>query len=316
MRATMFVASSALFIGGVLSAPAPALASQAGASSDVLAQTTRVSVSSAGAQGNDISGRLSRPALSQNGSVVAFDSLASTLVAHDTNKKVDIFVRDRTTGKTTRVSVSSDGKQANGDSARPDVSGDGRFIAFDSAATNLVPGPDIDGTFDVFLYDRTTKTTSLVSQGLGGKPANGGSFGAAISRNGRYVAFTSDATNLTRQPASGGRDIYVRDLRTGHTALVSLKQDGTAAGGGSYGPAISANGRYVAFSSFASDIVPGDTNGVFDVFVRDRRAGTTTRVSVDSSGAEAEGGDSDDASHQRQRSTDRLQLRCDQPRRG
>jgi len=135
--------------------------------------------------------------------------------------------------------------------------------------------------------------TTLVSEALDGGTGNGQSFQPVISRDGRHVAFTSDATNLTPGPVSGGRDIFVRDLQTGRTRVVSrAAPDDHPVGGASNSPSISADGEYVAFASFASDVVPGDTNGRFDVFVRDRLLGQTTRVSVNSHGRQAVGGDS------------------------
>jgi Tol biopolymer transport system component len=244
-----------------------------------------VSVNSAEKVGNNISGRSARPVTSSHGTIVAFDSIASNLVGSDTNRSDDVFVRDIATGVTERVSVSSAGEQADGTSSRPDISGDGRFVAFDSTADNLVPG-DTHPSFDVFVRDRESATTTLVSEAFGGGPADGPSSSPVISRNGRFVAFTSDATNLTRKPSAGS--VFVRNLRTGHTTVASVLLDGSPASASA--PSLSANGRYVAFSSFVAGFVPGDTNGTFDVFVRDRRQHTTTRVSVDSGGAEASGG--------------------------
>jgi Tol biopolymer transport system component len=257
--------------------------------------TERVSVSSAGVQGNNISGRLSRPAVNADGQVVAFDSIATNLVKRDRNRSADIFVRDRSTGKTTLASVSTAGVQGNGDSARPDVSADGRYVAFDSTSTNLVDAPDHNGSFDVFVRDRETGTTTLVSQTPSGAAGNNDSFGPSISADGRFVAFNSDATDLTRQAVTGARDIFVRDMVTGKTHVVSIGQDGSPAGVGANSASISGNGRFVAFASFGSGLVDGDTNDAFDVFVRDRKLGTTTRVSVDSQGGEANGGSSSPA---------------------
>lgn len=157
----------------------------------------------------------------------------------------------------------------------------------DYGSLALVTG-DTNNASDVFVHDRVTQTTTLVSQTRSGGSGNGASFSPTISEDGRCVAFTTNASNLTRRPANGG--ILLRDLQMGRTKVVSLRQDGTAAPAAS--PSLSANGRYVAFASFAADIVAGDTNDAFDVFVRDRRQGATIRVSVDSSGAEAQGGGS------------------------
>lgn len=282
MRKLVYVVGTALVAAGALAAPAAA-------SMDAPAQpkTVRVSIDSGERQGNNISGRSARPEVNATGSVVVFDSIANNLVHNDGNHANDVFVRDRSTGRTSRVSVSSTGQEGNDDSSRPDVSGDGRFVVFDSGATNLVTNDNNNGS-DVFVHDRMTQTTTLVSQTRGGKSGNGASFSPTISQDGRYVAFTTNASNLTRRVTNGG--IVLRDLQTGRNKVVSLRQDGTGAPAAS--PSLSANARYVAFASFASDIVAGDTNANFDVFVRDRRLGVTTRVSVDSSGAEAQGGGS------------------------
>src|SRR6266487_3090968 len=150
------------------------------------ALTELVSVRSNGTQGDGISGRVSAPAVSTDGVVVAFDSAATNLVGGDTNGALDVFVRDRSTGRTERVSVTSRGKQADGSSAGPAVSDDGRFVAFDSAATNLVPG-DTNGRTDVFVRDRLTGATTRVSVAADGTQADNVSFGAAISADGRLV---------------------------------------------------------------------------------------------------------------------------------
>jgi hypothetical protein len=290
MRQHLIITTTTLLAGGLLLAPL-ASAQQATAS-----KTVQLSVNSAEHQSDNINGRMARPEVNADGAIVVFDSIANNLVRDDTNHSDDVFIRDRTTGKTIRASVSTSGEEGNNDSSRPDISADGRYVVYDSNATNLVDTPDQNGVLDVFRYDRAEQTTTLVSVSLAGDGSgNASSFGAAISGNGRFVAFTSDSTDLTRQAASGARDVFVRDMQTGKTRIVSLKQDGTAAGGASNGPAISANGRFVAFSSFASDIVPGDTNDDFDIFLRDRKLGQTTRVSVDSSGAEAVGGSSEEA---------------------
>ncbi len=285
MRGAVMVAATAVVAVGVQLTPAAGLAGGA-------PDTVRVSVGSSGQQANNINGRFSAPGVNGNGDVVAFDSIATNLVPSDTNRSADVFVRDRAVDATERVSVSSRGRQGNEDSQRPDVDGDGRLVVFDSGATNLAPGADANGGLDVFIHDRGTGRTTLVSEALEGDTGNAQSFQPAISRDGRYVAFTSDATDLTPGPVSGGRDIFVRDLETGRTRVVSrAAPDDHPVGGGSNSPSISAHGEYVAFATFASDAVPGDTNAGFDVFVRDRLLGQTTRVSVNSQGRQARGGD-------------------------
>jgi len=251
------------------------------------ALTELVSLRSNGKQGNGISGRVSAPAVSADGVVVAFDSEATNLVGGDTNGALDVFVRDRATGRTERVSVSSKGKQGNSGSSGPAVSGDGRFVAFSSGAINLVVG-DTNGRNDIFVHDRLTGVTTRVSVAADGTQGDNNSIGtAAISGDGRFVAFTSDASNLVPQPASG-RHIYVKDRLTGAIERVSVDSAGNPAlGFVAASPAISGDGRLVAFASSASNLVADDTNGTTDVFVHDRVTGTTVRASVDSAGAQS-----------------------------
>ena len=245
--------------------------------------TSRVSVDSAGIQGDRYS---KSPSISADGRYVAFESEAGNLVPGDTNGTLDIFVRDRQTGAIERVSVDSAGAQANEMSIYPSISGDGRYVAFLSAASNLVPG-DTNGVWDMFVHDRETGVTERVSVDSAGMEANGNCFSPpSISADGRYVAFESSATNLVPGDTNGTEDVFVHDRVTGTTERVSVSSAGTQSNGFSGFPAITADGLYVAFSSFASNLVPGDTNGHYDVFVRERLAGTTERVSVSSTGAQ------------------------------
>jgi Tol biopolymer transport system component len=246
-------------------------------------QTTRVSVASDGTQGN---GESRYPSISADGRYVAFMSYASNLVPGDTNGKADVFVHDRLTGQTTRVSVASDGTQGNGDSwGWPSISADGRYVAFESSASNLVPG-DTNGRADIFVHDRLTGQTTRVSVASDGTQGNNSSVWPSISADGRYVAFMSYASNLVPGDTNGALDIFVHDRLTGQTTRVSVASDGTQGNGYSWDSSISADGRYVAFESWASNLVPGDTNGKQDIFVHDRLTGQTTRVSVASDGTE------------------------------
>jgi Tol biopolymer transport system component len=221
----------------------------------------------------------SQSAISADGRFVAFWSFATNLVAGDTNNEWDIFVRNRRTQLTSRVSVGPGGQQANGFNQDPAISAHGRFVVFMSDATNLVAG-DTNGTTDVFVRDRRTHVTHRVSVGPGGLQANGRSFAPAISADGRFVAFASTASNLVAGDTNGTDDVFVRDRRTHVTHRVSVGPGGLQANNSSVNPAISADGRYVAFWSGASNLVAGDTNNTVDVFVRDRVAQVTRRVSV------------------------------------
>ena len=256
----------------------------------------RASISSNGTQGN---GNSLNPAISGDGRYVAFVSWASNLVPGDTNGLGDVFVRDHVTGTTTRVSVDSNGNQANSYSREePAISADGRYIAFASSASNLVPG-DTNITSDVFVRDRVAGTTTRVNVATNGSQANNHSSAdttqVSISADGRYIAFASFAQNLVPEDTNIHYDVFVHDRVTRTTSRVSVDSNGNQADdGNSSQPSISADGRYIAFTSYASNLVPGDTNlslsgegSAWDVFVHDRVAGTTNRVSVDSNGNQA-----------------------------
>ena len=182
-------------------------------------------------------------------------------------------MRDLRSGTTRRVSVAGDGTQANDPSYSSAISADGRYVAFQSDASNLVPG-DTNQARDVFVRDLRSGTTRRVSVATGGTQANDPSYSPAISADGRYVAFESNASNLVTGDTNHSFDVFVRDFRSGTTQRVSVASDGTQANGDSYGQAISADGRYVTFDSDASNLVPGDTNHRTDVFVHDRRSST------------------------------------------
>jgi Tol biopolymer transport system component len=253
----------------------------AGAGGRATAQvTTEVSISSSGAQGDAGS---TTAATSGDGRYVVFESPADNLVAGDTNVAWDIFVRDRATGTTVRVSVDSSGVQGDFGSYDPAISADGRFVAFRSFADNLVPN-DLNGFHDIFVHDLQTGTTEIVSVDSSGAQANNNSWSPTISADGRYVVFYSDATNLVANDVNGFRDIFVHDRVTGITELVSVDSTGVQGNGDSIDPTISADGSIVAFSSTANNLVVGDTNLYSDVFARDRTLGTTELVSQSTTG--------------------------------
>jgi len=243
--------------------------------------TTRVSVASDGTPGD---GRSFNPSMSGDGRFVAFGSEAANLVPGDTNATEDVFVRESATGRTTLVSVASDDTPGDGRSFSPSVSGDGRFVAFASFATNLVPG-DTNGAADVFVHDRESGRTTRA----GAAEGDGRSFSPSMSPDGGTVAFASFATNLVPGDTNEALDVFVHDLTSGSTDRVSVASDGTQADGLTFSPAISADGRFVAFKSEATNLVAGDTNGADDVFVHDRTTRRTMRVSVDTAGRQADG---------------------------
>jgi Tol biopolymer transport system component len=257
----------------------------------VTGTTERVSLTSGGAE---VHGETREPELDYAGRMVAFRSTAADLVPGDTNGVQDVFVHDRHTGKTRRVSVASDGAQGDAVSsqyASPTISGNGRFVAFVSHASNLV-ADDTNGTADAFVYDLRTGTTELVSRAGDGTHGNRWAGGnVSISADGRSVAFDSSSSNLVAGDSNDRIDVFAHDRRTGATRRVSVASDGTQGNDDAshLGVWISGNGRFVAFRSLASNLVPGDTNGELDVFVHDRLTATTERVSVASDGSEAHG---------------------------
>jgi hypothetical protein len=223
--------------------------------------------------------------ISGDGRYVAFVASASNLVRGDTNGAWDVFVHDRQTGETARVSVASDGSQGNLGSSGSSISADGRYVAFNSIANNLVGG-DTNNNYDVFVHDRKTHTTTLVSVASDGTQGNEGSTWPSISADGHYVAFGSYASNLVSGDTNGRKDIFVHDRVTGTTTRVSVASDGTQGDHLSRFPTISSDGKFVAFSSKATNLVSRDTNGKEDVFVRNLKTNTTTRVSVASDGTQ------------------------------
>jgi|GEM_PF-2042504 len=248
-------------------------------------QTIRVSIASDGTQGNDSSAVYHRGSISADGRYVVFESNANNLVAGDTNGKTDIFAYDYQTGETTRVSVYSDGTQGNNSSFYPSISTDGRYVAFQSLATNLTAG-DTNNASDIFVHNRETGETTRVSVYSDGTQGNGNSYNSSISADGRYVAFESNATNLVADDTNSKSDIFVHDRQTGETIRVSVYSDGTQGNNSSFYPSISTDGRYVAFQSLASNLTAGDTNNASDIFVHDRQTGQATRVSVASGGTQ------------------------------
>lgn len=244
--------------------------------------TEILTLNTAGVPGN---GHSTNPSISSNGRYIAFHSEANDLVVADTNIWKDVFVHDRLTGITERVSVSSFGAEGNGDSVNAAISADGRFVAFESIANSLVAS-DSNGAWDIFVHDRNTGSTERVSIGAAGE-ANGNSFSPTISSNGHHVAFSTEADNLVAGDLNGRGDICVRDRNTGITELVSVDSFGAQGDHHSAFPSISADGSVVAFESWASNLVSGDSNSTNDIFVRDRTNGITNRVSVDSFGSEA-----------------------------
>lgn len=242
--------------------------------------TETVLRSSAGVQGGSPGASFNAPAITPDGRYVAFAAGSGDLVPGDTNGNTDIFVRDRTTGTTERVSVSSSGGEGNASSFSPSISDDGRLVTFDSNASDLVTG-DGNGVSDVFVHDRTTNVTERVSVDGSGADGTAYSERPSISGDGRFVAFQSDADNFVPGDTNARSDIFVRDLAADTTERASLAQGGGETDDHSFATSISGNGRYVTYVSGATNVVAGDTNNKYDVFVFDRDTGANERVSVD-----------------------------------
>ncbi|SFJ71179.1 cadherin domain-containing protein [Planctomicrobium piriforme] len=253
-------------------------------------QTGVTTVASTDSNGNppDHYGAL-YPSLSGDGRYVIFVSNATNLVPDDTNGVSDVFMKDMQTGITTRVSVDSAGNQSNAYSVQATISDDGRFVAFFSAANNLVSG-DVNNAGDIFVHDLVTGETRLVSTASDGSAGNFESVEPTLSGDGRLVAFRSTANNLVPGDTNAVPDVFVKDLQTGVTTRVSVSSAGVQSNNLSQTPTLSGDGRSVVFYSYSDILVPGDTNSAADIFVRDLVTGETTRVSVSSTGEQGFGG--------------------------
>ncbi|MCL4805196.1 MAG: hypothetical protein KJ046_12920 [Anaerolineae bacterium] len=247
----------------------------------VTGSTTIISVSSAGVVGN---GESISPSMSNNGRFVAFESSATNLVPDDTNDVMDVFVHDRQTGITERISVTGDGVQGNGASTSSHISANGRYIVFKSEADNLVP--DVWGGTNIYLKDRTTEYLELISV----TPTGGGdgcSSDPAVSDNGRYVAFYSCQKGYAGGATGGYFNVFVRDRWVAETYLISVSLAGNPGNNHSWGRiGISGDGSQVFFASWASDLVAGDDNNTLDVFVRHWGMGVTELLSKSNSNQE------------------------------
>lgn len=249
-------------------------------------QTGTVSLASAATGNAPLAGASSGASLSTDGQVLAFQHAASGAL-------VDIMVKNLATGTLTNASTNSSGADANGHSYSAEISGNGRYVAYLSKATNLVAS-DTNNHDDVFVKDLQTGAVRNISTTAAGVQADADSKEIAISADGRLVAFTSYAGNLVANDGSNA-DIFVKDTVAGSLQRVSTDSAGNAANGNSDHAAFSANGRYVVFASQGSNLVQGDTNGTRDVFRKDLQTGETVRVSVTADGMQVTG-DSSDAS--------------------
>lgn len=242
--------------------------------------------------GNQADGNSDFSSISADGRYVAFYSMATNLVANDTNDTGDTFVHDRQTGQTIRVSVDSSGNQGNDTSLYSMISGNGQVVMFDSYASNLVAN-DTSDRMDVFAHDLVTGQTTRVSVDSSGNQATSlypldGSYGTSISFDGRYIGFSSYANNLVPNDTNFMDDVFVHDRQTAQTTRVSVDSAGVQSNGYSPGVFVSDDGRYASFVSGANNLVADDFNNLEDVFIRDRQTNQTTRISLSSAGAESD----------------------------
>jgi len=247
--------------------------------SSAFAQTCgieRISVDDFGVEGD---GASTQASITPDGRYVVFASAATNLVPGDTNGVVDIFVSDLRAHTIERVNLGPGGVECNASSAYPVLSDDGRFVAFHTAASNLVPG-DVNNALDVFVRDRVTGVIERISDGPGGVQGDGPSFGATFAGGSRYVLFVSWATNLVPLDTNAVRDVFFHDRALGTLECVSIASTGAEgddmSGSGALSSFATFDGRYVFFGSMATNLVAGDTNASMDAFVRDRWAATTT----------------------------------------
>ena len=266
-------------------------------------RTATTELLSVGLHGEAPNNQSMSPRMTPDGRYVAFKSWASNLVSADTNQYADAFVLDRQTATIDLVNLSSDERQIDRDAGDAvAISDDGRYVAFVTGASNVVPG-DANRSADVFVRDRVAGTTELISVSSEEEQANlytYGTIGATLdmSADGRYVAFESPASNLVPGDGNNANDIFIRDRLEGTTERASLSDDDrelprafACAGCSSLAGSMSADGRLVAFQTDAPGAVSGDTNGDYDIFVRDRITGTTRRVSLTDANGQTAGGD-------------------------
>lgn len=220
-----------------------------------------------------------QPDISGDGRYVVFQSYASNLVANDKNNDSDVFLKDIQTGTLKRLSTTPSGRAGDGWSGNPDLSSDGRFVVFQSQAGNLMEG-DFNGAFDIYLRELQTNTLSVLSRSADFLLGNGDSVTPVINADGRLVAFASDASNLVENDRNATRDVFLKNTQTGEVILISANALGASGYGMSDSPSISADGSKVVFRSYATDLVADvENDGTSDIYVRDLATGALTLVS-------------------------------------
>lgn len=248
--------------------------------------TKMISVSLNGEEGN---GDCYAPAISGNGLHVAFESYATNLVADDKNGVKDIFVWHSVTNTIEKVSIGNDGKEANAQSYEPSVSGDGNLIAFTSIASNISTTPKGESNNNVFLRDMVLNTTIMISVDPKSKKGGGGS-NASIAYNGKRIAFYSHTSTLVSNDKNGFWDIFLWEENTPQLKRISLTADGKERNQGEESanriivPSISGNGRFIAFTTTASNMMPGDDKNFQDVFIYDTETNNTIIASTTADG--------------------------------
>jgi Tol biopolymer transport system component len=248
--------------------------------------TGSIIMASSTSDGEPADGASQEPAISADGNFITFVSVATNLAPGASGGSMQAFVKNLLTGEVMLASASSQGVEGDDSSEKTVISADGRFVAFSSNASNLVPG-DTNGTLDVFLRDIASGSLIRVSEGPQGQEGNGPSgynYGPSISADGRYVAFGSGASDLLPSDPDDVQDIFVKDVQSGDLKLASVTQEGVKGNDLSLGPSISANGDRVVFRTFATNFSPVDGQRQSDVYLKDLANGSLTLVSTDENG--------------------------------
>ena len=251
--------------------------------------TGQVRLASTNAHGEEAEDGCGNPTVSADGRFVCFNTGSDNMHPEDDNSYGDVFVKDLKTGRVEWISQAPDGSENDDGSANAFITPSGRHVVFQSGSENLDPDGDANGgDRDIFVKDRKTGALMRVSEKADGTQANNDCYNPAITPDGRFVSFKSYSNNLVSDDTNNRSDIFVKDRKTGEVERISTSDNDEEEGDGYCGcHHLSDDGRYVIFRSSSSNLVPGDNNGYYDVFVKDRRTGATERVSVAADGSEA-----------------------------